>query len=182
MGGFSAGPFQVGVNTMWIGGHGLLMQLAFIGLAFLFGAILLAAQGGERLVRGLKAVSLLTVIALALLMVTGIVPDVRFEKGADFSGTIHNDFGTFQSTVSDDNLSAFTGPLLFDMMEHISFIVPGLAVVLCFLIWHYGRRVIEDRAVRRSALWVLATTVGWMLVIGHIGFYVSKVLAFPYTR
>jgi len=182
MGGFSVGPFQVGVNTLWIGTHGFLMQVSLIGLAFLFGALWFAPSGGERLVGGLKAASLITTLALVLLMVTGIVPDIRFEKGADFSGTVRNEFGTFQAQVTDENLGALTGPLLFDMMEHISFIVPGLAAVLCLLIWHYGRRVVEDRAVRRSALWLLATMAGWILVIGHLGFYVSKVLTFPYIK
>ena len=182
MGDFKLGPFELGSNTMWIGSHGLLMQLVLICLAFLFGAIWFCRQADERLLRGLKAASLVTFVGLVLLMITGIVPDVGFEKGAAFSGTIRNDFGTFQSTVTDENLGAFTGPLLFDMMEHISFIVPGLAAVFCFMIWHYGKRVIEDRAVRGSVLWLLTVTAAWIMVIGHLGFYVSKVLTFPYTK
>ena len=171
MAAFKFGPFEMGTNTMWIGSHGFLMSVVLIGLAFLFGAIAFSRQADDRLVRGLKAASMATFIALLLLMITGIVPDIGFEKGASFSGTVHNDFGTFQSTVTDDNLGAFTGPLLFDIMEHISLIVPGLAALFCFLIWHYGKRVS-----------IMTLTMAWVFVIGHLGFYVSKVLSYPYTR
>lgn len=179
---FKFGPFELGSNTMWIGSHGLVMQLVLIALAFLFGAIWFAKQADDRLLGGLKAASLVTFLGLVLLMITGIVPDIGFEKGASFSGTVHNDFGLFQSSVTDENLAAFTGPLLFDVMEHISLIVPGLAALVCFLIWHYGKRVVEDRAIRASVLSLMTLTVAWIMVIGHLGFYVSKVLTYPYTQ
>jgi len=175
------GPFEVGSDTMWLGAHGMIMLVILICLAFLFGAIWFSKQADEQLVLGLKLASMATFIALVLLMITGLVPDIGFGKGASFSGTFYNDFGTFQSAVTDDNLGAFTGPLLFDMMEHVSFIVPGLAALLCFLIWHYDKRVVEDRAVRSAVLSLLVLTVGWVLAIGNLGLYVTKVLTFPYT-
>jgi hypothetical protein len=178
----TVGPFEIGSNTMWLGAHGMLMLVILISLAFLFGAIWFSRRADEQLVRGLKAASMTTFIALVLLMITGLVPDIGFGEGASFSGSFHTDFGKVQSTVTNDNLSAFTGPLLFDVMEHVSFIVPGLAALLCFLIWHYGRRVVEERAIRGATLSVLVLTVGWVLVIGNLGLYVTKVLTFPYTR
>jgi len=57
-----------------------------------------------------------------------------------------------------------------------------LAALLCFLIWHYDKRVVEDRAVRSAVLSLLVLTVGWVLAIGNLGLYVTKVLTFPYTR
>jgi len=179
---FKLGPFELGSNTMWIGVHGFLMTVILICLAFLFGVIWCSRQADERLVRGLKAASMITFLSLLLLMITGLIPDIGFEKGAAFSGSFQNDFGLFQSTVTDENLGAFTGPLLFDIMEHISLIVPGLAALLCFLIWHYGKRVVEDRVVRGPVVSLMTLTVAWILAIGHLGFYVTKVLTYPYTR
>ena len=179
---FALGPFELGRNTAWLDAHGLLMMIVLMCLAFLAGAIALVRQADDRLVRGLKAASLVTVLAFLALTVTGLVPDVAFEKGAMFSGTFHNDFGTVQAAVTDDNVGAFTGPLLFDIMEHISLVVPLLALLLCFLVWHYGRRTVEDPAVRRAVLSVLVLTGGWALVIGSMGVYITKVLTYPYTR
>jgi len=182
MTGFKLGPFEVGPNTMWLGAHGMLMLVVLVGLAFLLGAIGLPRRADERLVRGLKAAGALTFLALIALTITGLVPDIGFERGAAFSGTLHNAFGTFQSAVTDDNLGAFTGPLLFDVMEHVSLVVPGLAALLCFCIWHYGLRVVEDAPVRRAALALAAVTLFWVLAVGNVGLYVTKVLTFPYTR
>ncbi len=179
---FKLGPFEVGCNTMWLDAHGLLMVIVVMCLAFLVGAIWFSRQADERLVRGLKAASMVTLVAFVLLTITGLVPDIGFEKGTTFSGAFHNDFGTFQSTVSDENLGAFTGPLLFDIMEHISLIVPGLALLVCFLIWHHGRRTVEDQLVRRSVLSLLVLTGFWALAIGSVGVYITKVLTYPYTR
>ena len=182
MAAFKLGPFELGCNTMWLDAHGLLMVVVVVCLAFLAGAIWFSRRADERLVRGLKTASMVTVIAFVLLTITGLVPDVGFEKGATFSGTFHSDFGTVQSTVSDDNVGAFTGPLLFDIMEHISLVVPGLALLLCFLIWHHGRRTIEDPAVRASVLSLLVLTGFWALAIGGVGVYITKILTYPYTR
>jgi hypothetical protein len=158
------------------------MILVLAGLAFLAGAISLASRADERLVRGLKIASLLTLLAFVALTFTGLVPDVLFEKGAGFSGTFQNAFGTFHANVSDENLGALTGPLLFDIMEHVPLVLPGLAALLCFCIWQYGRRVVDDASVRASVLSILAVTFAWVLAVGGIGVYVSKVLTFPYIR
>ena len=93
--------------------------------------------------------------------------------------TIHNAYGTFDSHVTNASLGSFTGLLRFDMMEHVSLIVPGLAAVAGLLILHYGERVVTVPAIRRSVLWVMALTGVWMLVIGAIGVYLTKVLTFP---
>ena len=179
---FRLGPFEIGPNSLWLGAHGMFMLLVVVGIAFLFGALAFARTADDRLVRGLKAASALTLLALLGLTVTGLVPDVLFEKGAFFSGVFHTGFGTFQSAVTDDNLGAFTGPLLFDMMEHVTLVVPGLMALACLLIWHYGARVVEDPAARRAVRAVLAVTGAWILVVGGIGVYITKILTFPYTR
>jgi hypothetical protein len=76
---------------------------------------------------------------------TGMVPGINFAAGATFAHSTTDDFGMFTAQVTDNSLSNFTGPLLFDMMEHVTLIVPGLAAVVAFLIFYYGARVITNR-------------------------------------
>lgn len=131
------------------------------------------------MVRRLKISAIVTFIALVGLMITGMIPDTGFAAGSRVSGTIHNAYGTFTTKVSDDGLGSFTGPLLFDMMEHVSLIVPGLAAVAGALILHYGERVVAVPAVRRSVLSLMALCAIWTLVIGAVGVYLTKALTFP---
>ena len=182
MSSFKVGPFEVGPNTVWLGAHGMLMLVVLAGLAFVGGALAYPRSADERLVRGLRLACALTFAALVALTITGLVPDIGFEKGAAFSGRLHNAFGTFDANVSDAGLAAFTGPLLFDIMEHVSLVVPGLAALLCFCAWHFGARLVESPVVRRATLALVAVIAFWVLAIGNVGLYVSKVLTFPYNR
>jgi len=92
---------------------------------------------------------------------------------------VTNDFGTFVTKVTDTTLGNFTGPLLFDMMEHVSLIVPGLAAVIGFLILYLGRRVMTEPAIRGSVLSLMLVAGAWTFVLGAIGVYITKVLTFP---
>ena len=176
---FIWGPIDLGPHTLVLDLHGLLMFVILVFAAFLFGAIFFAKDPDAILVRRLKISAVVTFVALLALMITGFIPDAGFGSGSAFSGTIHNAYGTFDSHVSNASLGNFTGPLLFDMMEHVSLIVPGLAAVAGLLILHYGERVVTVPAIRRSVLWVMALTGVWTLVIGAIGVYLTKVLTFP---
>lgn len=171
--------FKFGPNTFWLDVHGLLMFVILIFAAFLFGAIFFTKDADEKMVRRLKISSAVTFVALMLLMISGIIPDTGFGDGSAFSGTVTNDFGTFTSEVTDAGLGNFTGPLLFDMMEHVSLIIPGLAAVIGVMIWHYGERVMTDPVIHRSVLRLMAFTGAWTLLIGAIGVYITKVLTFP---
>ena len=171
--------FGIGPNTIWLDLHGLLMFLILIFAAFLFGAIFFAKEPDARLVRRLKISSAVTFVLLMVLMITGMIPDINFAAGATFTHSTVNDFGTFKAVVSDTSLGNFTGPLLFDMMEHVSLIIPGLSAVVGFLIFYYGGRVITTPTIRRSVLSLMVLTGIWTLVIGAIGVYITKVLTFP---
>jgi len=89
-------------------------------------------------------------------MISGIIPNIGFGTGASCAGVTHNAYGRFSSHVSDASLGNFTGPLLFDMMEHVNLVVPGLAAVAGVLIFAYGEKVITVPAIRRSVLSVMA--------------------------
>jgi hypothetical protein len=173
------GPIRLGWHTFWLDVHGLLMFVILVFAAFLFGAIFFAKDPDEQMVRRLKISAVVTFVALLALMITGMIPDTGFASGSAFSGTVSNSYGTFTNHVSDTGVGGFTGPLLFDMMEHVSLIVPGLAAVAGVLILHYGERVITVPAIRRSVLTLMALTGLWTLVIGAIGVYLTKVLTFP---
>jgi hypothetical protein len=171
--------FGIGPNTVWLDLHGLLMFLILIFAAFLFGAIFFAKQPDAQLVRRLKISSAVTFVLLLLLMISGIIPDTAFGAGATFTQATSNDFGTFKSIVTDSGLGNFTGPLLFDLMEHVTLIVPGLAAVVGYLIWHYGGKVITVPSIKRSVLSLMLLAGTWTMVLGAIGVYITKVLTFP---
>ncbi len=171
--------FNIGPNTFWLDLHGLLMFLILIFSAFLFGAIFFAKDPDERLVRRLKISAVAAFVLLMLLMITGMIPDINFAAGATFTHTTTNDFGMFTSQVTDASLSNFTGPLLFDMMEHVTLVVPGLSAVVGFLIFYYGSQVITVPAIKRSVLSLMIVAGLWTLIHGGIGVYITKVLTFP---
>lgn len=174
--------FTIGPNTFWLDMHGLVMFLLLIFAAFLFGAIFFSKEPDERLVRRLKISSAATFVLLMVLMITGIIPDINFGSGANFTHTTVNDFGAFTAKVTDDSLANFAGPLFFDMMEHVSLIVPGLAAVIGFLIWYYGGGVITSPTIKRSVLSLMFVTGAWTFALGGIGVYITKVLTFPVGR
>ncbi len=171
--------FNIGPNTFWLDLHGLLMFLILIFSAFLFGAIFFAKDPDERLVRRLKISAVAAFVLLMLLMITGMIPDINFAASTTFAHTTTNDFGTFTAQVTDSSLSNFTGPLLFDMMEHVTLIVPGLAAVVGFLIFYYGARVITNPTIKWSVLSLMFLAGVWTLALGGIGVYITKILTFP---
>lgn len=174
--------FNIGPNNFWLDMHGLLMFLIMTFGAFVFGAVYFGKDPDANMVRRLKISSVVTFVALLLLMITGIVPDAGFGSGATFSYVTHNAFGSFTSHVTDTTLGNFTGPLLFDMMEHTSQIVPGLSLVILFLIYIYGDRVITVPTIRRSVESLMVLAGAWTLVIGAIGVYITKALTYPIWR
>lgn len=174
--------FPIGANNFWLDMHGLLMFLILTFGAFVFGAVYFSKDPDAATVRRLKISSLVTFVALILLMITGIVPDAGFGSGATFSYATHNALGAFTSHVTDTSLGNFTGPLLFDMMEHSSQIVPGLALVILLLIYHYGARVVTVPAIRRSVESLMVLAGIWTLALGAIGVYITKVLTYPIGR
>jgi hypothetical protein len=173
------GPFVFGPNTLWLGLHGLLMFIILVFAAFLFGAIFFTKTPDPRTVRRIKISAAVTFAALLLLMISGIIPDIGFGNVSSFATTTHNAYGTFRGSVDATGLGNFTGPLLFDMMEHVSLVVPGLAAVAGVLIFTAGDRVITVPAIRASVLTLMAITGIWVLIIGAIGVYITKVLTYP---
>jgi hypothetical protein len=155
------------------------MFIILVFAAFLFGAIFFTKTPDARTVRRLKISAGVTFGALLLLMISGIIPDIGFGYPNTFSGVTRNASGTITSHVTAAGLGNFTGPLLFDMMEHVSLIVPGLAAVAGVLIFTAGERVITVPAFRASVLWIMSLTGIWVLIIGVIGFYLTKVLTYP---
>ena len=170
---------EIGWNTFWLDLHGAVMIIALSAAAFGLGVVLMGKDPSDRLISGLKWSGVLTFGGFLALVITGIVPDTAFGAGATFSGTISNDFGTVTRTVTDGQLGNFTGPLLFDMMEHVSLIIPALAAVIAVVLWTQGRNVITVPAIKASVLSLMTVTWLWTLALAAMGVYITKVLTFP---
>ncbi len=173
--------WPMGPNTALLAIHGASMLVTLVFSAFLFGAIFFSRNPDPALIRRLKISSAVAFVFLIILMVTGILPDTQFGNTALFSGTENEDFGTVVRTIDATGLGNFTGPILFDMMEHVSLIVPGLAAVIGFLIWTEGDRVITVPVVRRTVLSLMLVTAVWTAVLALIGVALTKELTFVTT-
>ena len=169
----------IGLNSFWLDLHGLFMFGTLIFGAFLFGAVYFGKDPDDKYLWRLRISGVVTFLMIMGLMITGIVPDTAFGAGATFSGTAANDFGTVTRAVTDAQLGNFTGPLLFDLMEHASLVVPGLTAVIAFLIWNQGRKVVTEPAVKTAVLSLMAVNGAWIFALGAIGVYITKVLTFP---
>jgi hypothetical protein len=174
-------PFELGLNTFWLDLHLCIVFLLMGSSAIVFGAIYLSSKADERLIRRLKALSLLSFILVLAVMITGIIPDMNFGFGDTFTYAATNEFGNFTARVSDAGLSQFTGPLLFDIMEHITLIGPAIMGVVTLLIWHYGELVVTDPKIRRSVLTLMLVGAAWLLTLLWIGMYITKILTFAFT-
>jgi len=176
--------FGMGYNTLMLQLHRFVMILILMFAAFLFGAILFTRDPDEKMVRRLKISSIVTFVGVLLLMLTGLIPDLSFGTTSLFNGTTAGGdpnftFGTITRSITDADLGGFTGPMLFDMMEHASFVVVGLAAMIGFLVFHYGKQVITSPNVRFSVLSLMLVTAFWIATLGGIGGYLVSVLSFP---
>jgi hypothetical protein len=171
----------IGWNTFWLDFHLTIAFLVLGSSAMVFGVIYLTTKPDELLINRLKWLSMLSLVSVVVLLITGVLPDMNFGFGNALSFATTNDFGNFTSSVSDNALASFTGPLLFDIMEHITLIGPAIAGVVTLLIWHYGERVITDAGIKRSVLALMLTGTAWLFVILWIGMYLTKILTFPFT-
>lgn len=171
--------FGFGPNELLLSIHGLLFILIVGFASYIFGGIYFTKTPEKAFITRLKFSALATFLLVIGLMVSGILPDVNFGAGAFLSASYGNDYGNFTQSISDASVGAFTGPLLFDMMEHVSFV--GLAVtgVVAYLIWDFGELVITDRRVKWSILSLIVVTVAWLLVLGVVGTIMTKTLTFP---
>ncbi len=172
--------FGLGPQETWLSIHGLIFILLVGFASYVFGAIYFTKQPDKSFMFRLKVSSLAAFLLVVALMVSGVLPDMNgFAAGATLTGSWSNDYGNFTQTVSDVSVGNFTGPLLFDFMEHISFIGVALTGLVTFLIWEYGEMVVTDRTARWSVLSLILVTVAWLVVLGVVGTLMTKTLTFP---
>ncbi len=170
---------DLGPNELFLSVHGLVFILLVGFASHVFGAIYFTKQPDKTFMTRLKISSLVTFLLVVGLMVSGVLPDVNFGAGATLSASWSSDYGNFTQTISDSSVGSFTGPLFFDMMEHVSFIGVALTGVITFLIWYYGDLVVTERTARLSVLSLILVSVAWLLVLGVIGTLMTKTLTFP---
>jgi hypothetical protein len=171
--------FGLGPNELLLSIHGLVFILIVGFASYIFGAIYFTKEPSKSFMTRLKISSLVTFLLVVGLLVSGILPDINFGSGSTLTSSYTNDYGNFTQTVSDASVAGFTGPLLFDMMEHVSFIGGVLAGVITFLVWDFGELVVTEPKAKWSVLSLIFVTVAWLIVLGIIGTIMTKTLTFP---
>lgn len=169
----------LGPNELMLSIHGLLFILIVGFASYTFGGIYFTKETSSTFVFRLKFSALVTFLLTLGLMISGMLPDVSFGDATLLTATYSSAYGNFTQNVGAASAGNFTGPLLFDMMEHVSFVGLALVGVVTYLIWDYGSLVITDRRVKWSVLSLIFVTVAWLLVLGVIGTLMTKTLTFP---
>jgi hypothetical protein len=169
----------LGTNELVLSVHGLIFILIVGFAGYIFGAIYFTKTPDRKFMKRLKISGLVTFLLVFALMISGILPDVNFGSGATLTASYGNNYGNFTQSISDASVGAFTGPLLFDMMEHISFVGLALTAVITYLLWTFDELVITDKLVRRSMLSLIIVTGAWLIVLGVVGTLMTKTLTFP---
>lgn len=169
----------LGPNELMLSLHGLLFILIVGFASYTFGGIYFTKEAGPTFVFRLKFSALMTFLLTLGLMVSGILPDINFGDATLLTAAYSSPYGNFTQNVAAASAGNFTGPLLFDMMEHVSFVGLAMVAVITYLIWDYGSLVITDKRVKWSVLSLIFVTVAWLLVLGVVGTLMTKTLTFP---
>ncbi len=167
-----------GPQTMWVNLHYAAFILLLFAVMFLLDLVYLPRTASPQLTRGMKIAGILLFVTILLVVVLGIIPDIPFDT-AHVAGSYNSPYGTIQSNITDAGVANFTGPLIFDMMEHTSLIVPGIFGVTAVLINHYGERVVSDPRLKQVVLSLIALGAAWTLVLAVMGVVMVKTLTFP---
>jgi hypothetical protein len=171
--------FGIGYNTFLLYLHFSMLLPIAIGLAYVTGALLFTREPTAKDVARLKMVSWLTFLFVICLLIFGVLPDINFGSGAALSASYGTSYGNFTQQVTDASVGNFTGPLYFDMIEHVSFIGIGLAGAALALIWSMGSLVFTVRKLKWSILSILIIAVVWIFVLALMGITMTHTLAFP---
>lgn len=171
-----------GTDTILLDLHSLLVFLTLTVLMTVFGGILMSRQADKKTIGWLKILSVVEVVLVVLLVVTGIVPDMAFSSGANLTYTSNTQYSNITQNVTDAQLANFTAPLIFDFMEHVTLLGPGLAGVVAMLIWALGPLVITNSTIKRGVLLLLVVGLIWLLVLGAMGVILTKTMTLPPFR
>ncbi len=167
-----------GPETMWVNLHYAMFIVALFVVMFLLDLVYLPRAASPHLVRGLKIFSLFLFLVIVIVSVLGVIPDIPFDS-SHVGGTWTGQYGSVTANVSDSDVGNLTGPLLFDMMEHTSLILPPIWGLAAVLVWHYGPLTVADPKVKRAVLALLVLGIVWTLVLAIMGVVMVKTLTFP---
>lgn len=170
---------RLGPNTIYVNVHYGIFIAALFFAAFLLDAVFFYKTPDPQVVQLILLSSFILFLMTVAINITGFVADVPMSAGAAVSGNWTNPFGSYSANISDAGVGNFTGPLFFDMMEHVSLIGPGLAGVLTVLIWYYKEQVLTVPEVKRNVLILLTVGIAWMLILATIGVILTKTLTYP---
>lgn len=170
---------RLGPDTIYVNVHyGIFIAMLFFS-AFLLDAVFFYKTADPQVVQLITISSFILFLMILAVNVTGVIADVPMSAGAAVSGNWANGFGNYTASVSDAGIGNFTGPLFFDMMEHVSLIGPGLAAVITVLIWYYKEQVLTNPDVKRPVLILLTIAIAWALILATMGVIMTKTLTYP---
>ncbi len=170
---------HLGPNTIYVDVHyGVFIATLFFA-AFVLDAVFFYKTADPQVVQLITLSSFILFLMVVAVNITGVIADVPLSAGAAVSGNWTNAYGSFNANVTDTAVGNFTGPLFFDMMEHVSLIGPGLAGVITVLIWYYKEEVLTVPEVKRSVLILLTVAIAWVLILATIGVILTKTLTYP---
>ena len=172
--------FGLGPNEVYLYIHGLLFILIAGFACYLFGGIYFTKTPDKTFMFRLRYSALITFFLVLGMTITGLLPDMSgFGSGAFLTSSWQTTYGNFTQSITDTSLGNFTGPYIFDMMEHISFVGLAMVGVVTYLIWDFGELVVTEARVKWSILAIMFVTVAWLIILGVVGTILTKSLTFP---
>jgi hypothetical protein len=168
----------IGANTLLVNLHyGIFIGTLFLA-AFLLDAILFAKNEPAMVKLAILSSFFLFLLTIAI-NISGIVADIPFSSGSAVSSSYNSTYGTFNANVTDSGVGNFTGPLVFDMMEHSSLVVPGIAAVIFALAIYYKGRAFTEPEIRKSMFILMIVLIGWIMALAMFGVILVKTLTYP---
>lgn len=170
----------MGPETLWLSFHHFLSIALVLALVEFVGAgLFFTKEPSARVTLHMKVATAGAFLIAVLVTITGIVPDTKFGDLSVFNTTTVTGYGTTALHVTNASLGNFAGPIMFDMMEHVALVVPGLIAMIAVLCWAYGSALLRLRDVKASVISLVFVTFTWIAVISIMGIIMVKYLTFP---
>jgi len=132
--------------------HGLFAASAFLS-SIITMSIVYSGRLREKSLSRLRAFSLLTVISLLAVNITGLYGYISYR---------------LPNPDSPRSIILMTWPLahevLFETMEYLGLIGPVWSALVAWLIWHYKGKIVEEPGLRRAVLVIML--LGFLMILG----------------
>ena len=175
--------FGLGPNTAWLLAHHILSIGLVLSIAdYVLGSVFFSTQPSGHAALHMRIGSTSAVVLAVLVVISGIVHDIGFGNPALFNqtwGNLGSGFAITHQQTNGNSLGNIIGPLNFDVKQHVSLLIPGLAVMIAVLCWKFGKDIVKVQHYRRAVLTITSLSFAWIAVIAVIGIYLARFLTFP---